>query len=114
MFLLTLKTIIVSLMLIGLIHYLYSFFKNSLTNPKVKDLVNKPNQRYNEMFNIINNKNIITDCNNDSDKNVSKLVSEQNMEAELKTFLSELKKPNVKNNSDIHEVNSNLYSTYLI
>ena len=66
------------------------------------------------MFNIINNKNIITDCTNDSDKNVSKLVSEQNMEAELKTFLSELKKPKFKNNSDIHEVNSNLYSTYLI
>jgi hypothetical protein len=51
----TLKTIIISLTLIALIHYLYSFFKDTLTIPKVKDLVNKPAKRYDEMFNIINN-----------------------------------------------------------
>jgi hypothetical protein len=51
----TLKTIFVSLLLIALIHYLYDFFKNTLTVPKVKDLVNKPAQRYNQMFASLNN-----------------------------------------------------------
>ena len=49
----TLQWIIISLVLIMLIHYLYSFFKNTLTVPKVKDLVNKPTERYNEILETI-------------------------------------------------------------
>ena len=56
----TLKTIFISLLLIALIHYLYGFFKNTLTVPKVKDLVNKPAQRYTQMFAGINNENAYT------------------------------------------------------
>lgn len=37
---------IISLMLIVLVHYLYSFFLNTLTVPKVRDLVNKPASQY--------------------------------------------------------------------
>lgn len=40
-------------MLISLIHYLYVFLKNTLTVPKIKDLVNKPIRDYNDMFDII-------------------------------------------------------------
>ena len=54
MLFLTLKTIFISLLLIALVHYLYGFFKNTLTVPKVKDLVNKPAKRYDEMFEMIN------------------------------------------------------------
>jgi len=103
----TLKTIFISLLLIALIHYLYGFFKNTLTVPKVKDLVNKPAQRYNQMFASINNENDYTvqesDMNKDQqmknmrekEKNVN--VGSQSMQAELKNFLNELKKPNTQN-----------------
>ena len=96
MIFLTLKTIFISLLLIALIHYLYGFFKNTLTVPKVKDLVNKPAQRYNQMFASINNENDYTvqdsDMNNDQqmknmrekEKNVN--VGSQSMQAELKNF----------------------------
>ena len=45
-----LKQIILSLMIIILIHYLYIFFKRNLTIPKIKDLVNRPEQKYREIY----------------------------------------------------------------
>ena len=36
----------ISLILIILVHYLFTFFMTNLTIPKVKDLVNKPQQQY--------------------------------------------------------------------
>ena len=44
------KVSILSLIFIYLIHYLYSFFISTLTVPKVKDLVTLPQEKYNEMF----------------------------------------------------------------
>jgi len=44
------KVSILSLVFIFLIHYLYSFFISTLTVPKVKDLVTLPQNKYNEMF----------------------------------------------------------------
>lgn len=41
---------IISLLLIFLLHYLYSFFKTTLTSPKLKDLVNKPQEKYNTIY----------------------------------------------------------------
>lgn len=102
--------IIISLVFIILLHYLYSFFINTLTVPKVKDLVNKPLERYNdilknipnEMTNTNTNTNINTNTyrhtqdmkNNQNDYNVN-INEQQNMiENELRDFLSELKKEN--------------------
>jgi hypothetical protein len=100
----TLKTIFISLLLIALIHYLYGFFKNTLTVPKVKDLVNKPAERYNKMFAGINDEN---DYRQGQERNrqvqgqgQEQNVVPQNMQAELNNFLNELKKPtNVTQNA---------------
>jgi hypothetical protein len=45
---------IISTVLIFLVHYLINFFKSTLTVPKIKDLVNAPTQKYENMYNIIN------------------------------------------------------------
>ena len=50
MFFSILKWIIISLTLIFLIHHLYMFLMNTLTVPKIKDLVNKPNQQYQDIY----------------------------------------------------------------
>ena len=34
-------------------HHLYMFLMNTLTVPKIKDLVNKPTQQYHELYNTI-------------------------------------------------------------
>jgi hypothetical protein len=46
---------LISILLIFLVHHLISFFKSTLTVPKIKDLVNSPTQKYEKMYNIINN-----------------------------------------------------------
>lgn len=48
----------VSLCFIAVIHYLYIFFKTTLTVPKVKDLVNRPQQQYDELFKGLDPNNI--------------------------------------------------------
>lgn len=61
-----LQITIISIVLIFLVHYLFNFFKSTLTVPKIKDLVNSPTQKYENMFNIISKNNSKTP--NKSDK----------------------------------------------
>ena len=41
---------IISIILIFLVHHLIQFFKDTLTIPKIKDLVNAPTKKYESMF----------------------------------------------------------------
>ena len=74
---LILKISIISLLLIFLVHHLINFFKSTLTVPKIKDLVNNPTKKYENMYNIIksqqgisNNYNYTNDTNsNDTNGN---------------------------------------------
>lgn len=50
-----LQITIISIILIFLIHHLIHFFKSTLTVPKIKDLVNSSNQKYENIYNIIKN-----------------------------------------------------------
>lgn len=75
MFFSTIKWIIISLLLIMLIHYLYYFLKNTLTVPKVRDLMYKPQEQYNELL-----KN-----HSSPDKKF-----EEEMSSELKKYVEEL------------------------
>ena len=43
-------TTIISIIFIVSIHYVYIFLKENLTTPKIKDLVNKPIQQYNNIY----------------------------------------------------------------
>ena len=111
MFLITLKTIFIYLLLISLIHYLYVFLKNTLTVPKIKDLVNKPIRDYNDMFDIIakdrgmgqnsmnvgqNSMNVGMGQNSMGPQGMNMdqqdmNVGQQSMHLELKQFLNDLK-----------------------
>jgi hypothetical protein len=85
----TLEIAVLSLVLIFLVHYLFNFFKSTLTIPKVKDLVNSPNQKYENMYNIISKKNNdIVDFNDLLPKNDT-----EDMKNELKNFLKQQMTP---------------------
>tara|TARA_Y100001935_G_scaffold51887_1_gene43338 strand:+ start:1139 stop:1453 length:315 start_codon:yes stop_codon:yes gene_type:complete len=45
---------IISIILIISVHYIYIFFKNNLTIPKTKDLVNKPTEQYKRIYSSLN------------------------------------------------------------
>ena len=78
------KISFLSLLLIFLIHYLYIFFLQNLTVPKVKDLVNRPNEQYD---NII--KSLKSEGSNKKDT-MPQVTPEKKitMKDELKNFLA--------------------------
>ena len=95
----TVQTIVISFILIFLVHHLITYFKQILTVPKTKDLVNSPIQKYNDMFKIIGGSE---SSNSGSNQNINiedylpkpgftpeeiKNDVNQEMKNELKTFL---------------------------
>jgi len=75
------KTAILSFIFIFLCHNLYLFFKNNLTVPKVKDLVTTNDEKYSDMFNVINTQQ----------EPVTPIVSEtDNMKNELKDYIKNI------------------------
>ena len=91
------QTTIISLVIIFLIHSIYHYFKETLTIPKVKDLVNKPNEKYEEIYKIINQNN------NNGEINYAKSAS-SDMKEELKIFLNQ----QINNPNSIEPENSTL------
>tara|TARA_B100001175_G_C19247956_1_gene513228 strand:+ start:203 stop:520 length:318 start_codon:yes stop_codon:yes gene_type:complete len=95
---------IISLVTIFLIHSIYRYFKETLTIPKVKDLVNKPNEKYDEIYKIISKEN------NSGEINYAKSAS-SDMKEELKIFLNQ--QINSNNSTTIEPSNSiNMFSKY--
>jgi hypothetical protein len=70
---------IISIILIFLVHHLINFFKSVLTVPKIKDLVNSPNEKYKNIYETISNNNYRRDYgnhagnDNDRDVNINKI-----------------------------------------
>ena len=55
---------LISLIFIFLVHHLVNFFKDTLTVPKIKDLVHSPHQKYSDIFDTINKEPTSTAINN--------------------------------------------------
>ena len=58
---------IISVIFIFLVHHLLCFFKSTLTVPKMKDLVNSPAKKYQDIFDTITNAN--TNANTNFNRN---------------------------------------------
>ena len=93
---------IISIIFIFLVHHLIMFFKSTLTVPKIKDLVNSPNQKYQHIYDTISNKSTsYTDI--DLLPLTKQPEDQNNMKDELKSFL---KKQLHNDTNDIMEMNS--------
>jgi len=85
------KSALISIIIIMVVHHLINFFKNTLTVPKIKDLVNSPNQKYENIYNTLNHKtekNIDVSISTSTD--IDQLLPKQtndSMKNELKNFL---------------------------
>ena len=100
---------IISIIFIFLVHHLLCFFKSTLTVPKLKDLVNSPIKKYQDIFDTIANTNTNTNFNRNRNKylpsqpdssdtdykdinllpteNMNSSSSSNDMKDELKSFL---------------------------
>lgn len=114
-------SVIISIIIIIVVHYLFLFFKDTLTVPIVKDMIIKPNQTYKYLETISNDSNNSTlstnlrDSTNLNDlndsSNLNNLSDANNMRLELKHYLNDLNY--TANNIDIkldNQLNSKLYS----
>jgi len=89
------QVVIVSLVIIFLLHNLYCFFKETLTVPKMKDMVKRPQQKYDTLFRELRMHNEEPNGNAEND------VAHANaaMKNELKRYLEELNAPQSQSQS---------------
>jgi len=94
------KVSILSLVLIYLLHYLYSFFVSTLTVPKVKDLVTLPQEKYNEMLLSLQQQSQPFQRNSTINDNSNNTTSNQSMKEDLIHFLKDLGSDTTSSNSE--------------
>ena len=70
----SIKITLLSIILNFIVHYLINFFKSTLTVPKIKDLVNTPTQKYENMFNVMS----LSDKQNTNSNNNTNNISSNN------------------------------------
>ena len=108
---------VISIILIFLVHHLINFFKSTLTVPKIKDLVNMPTQKYENMYNIIQ-KNSNTSSESADYTLIDLLPKEEGptMKSELKNFLKKQLHTSNESGTNISSLdlmaNTDSYSLY--
>jgi hypothetical protein len=110
----SLKISIISIILIFLVHHLILFFKGTLTVPKIKDLVNAPQRKYEDIYNILskaeynsntgNNFNAINTLNDDAKQETKLEIN--TMKNELKSFLKKQLNSDSSNTTSIETLDS--------
>jgi hypothetical protein len=107
------------------VHHLINFFKSTLTVPKIKDLVNTSNKKYENMYDIIHNNSNTSPTNN---SNTSPIINDEydlvelipkketSMKNELKNFLKKQLNNSSNTGTDITALDSmsnlNSFSLY--
>ena len=109
---------LISIIFIYLVNHLITFFKSTLTIPKIKDLINTSNQKYQNIYDTIShnstNEQSYTSIdylpkNVDNTENNVENVGTNSMKDELKSFL---KKQLNENNDVIGFDSSNSFSNF--
>ena len=105
----TVQITIISIILIFLVHYLIIFFKDTLTVPRIKDLVNVPAKKYENMFNVISNNNTSEEILNEyTVRDLLPSTDINEMKNELKSFFKKQLDIN-KNSTDISSLEKSYY-----
>lgn len=132
MLLWTVRTTIISIVLIMIIHNLVCFFTKMLTVPKLKDLVYAPTYKYNKMYDTITSNpsqhaSLNRAVDSDNTTNIDNLYVPQNyttglpnpgsndtsnMKNELKNFLKKQLKPTTDMPAAAVQTNAGNYSEY--
>jgi hypothetical protein len=111
---------IISFIFIFLVHHLFQFFRDTLTVPKFKDLVNTPNKKYENIYEILskqdnhnknnNTRNTINDSYSTTDIHLLPMMQEttqssinSSMKDELKNFLKSQLQPNDKGEQSFYQ-----------
>jgi hypothetical protein len=115
----SIQVTIISIIFIFLVHHLLMFFKTNLTVPKVKDLVNVPRKKYDDIYQTINSPASQKPTNDIIYKD--SLLPKQHpdiseMKNDLKNFLKNQmhshKSNNITSATNIDDLQNNNYASY--
>ena len=88
------QTVFISLIIIFLCHYFFYYLQASFTEPKVKDMINKPNEKYETIMKVVNSRDNTTDSGSvtgEKQENIADSTNSQiQMKNELSNFISEM------------------------
>ena len=101
-----------SLIIIIVLHYLYTFFKQNLTTPKIRDLVTKPNEEYKKIYSTIKKSNTSTNINNDDDKEKRKDELKKYMKSLSSKKTDDIKLKDKGNNIESYNESSGSFATF--
>ena len=101
---------LISIIFIFLVHHLILFFKSTLTVPKIKDLVNSPNQKYQHIYDTILNK--ASSLPSESSSIELLPLTNDSMKDELKSFLKKQLNKNVGGNDAVDRRFSNFNTNF--
>ena len=87
------QTAFLSLIVIFLFHYLFYYLQAKFTIPKVKDMINRPNEKYNSMMKVVSSED----------------SQQQEMKEQLSSYINEINTTNIETTKAIN-LNSNLSS----
>ena len=97
MFLFVLQTTILSVIFIYIAHSLFLYFRDTMTVPKIKDLVNAPSKQYMDMYGIISKHN---DHDEDYEYDNAREDARQIVSADMKNELTDFFKKKVRDARD--------------
>ena len=98
---------IISVIFIFLVHHILLFFKSTLTVPKIKDLVNSPNQKYQNIYDTLLHNNASSYTNIDllpANEQLLSFESESNVQTNMKDELKSFLKKQLNNAPNDNEV----------
>ena len=81
------KSVCLSLLIIVLLHYLFNYLQDSLTVPKVKDLVERPKEKYDSIMKVVNTETEQPTMTNTQNYNETDSL---NMQSELNNYVSQI------------------------
>ena len=94
---------IISIIFIFLVHHLLCFFKTTLTVPKMKDLVNSPARKYQDIFDTITNTNMNSKINHNTYLPDNNFNSDANINENTYTSIDLLPTENENTNANGRE-----------
>lgn len=113
-----LKIVILSFIFIFLVHTIFNYFKDQLTDKKVYDYIEKPNEKYKDIEDKINfhekenEIKINKSENNEGTTNISDLDN-NDMKSKLKNFLKDVQNKGHDETKSYSSFNNNLSNNEL-
>ncbi len=109
MFLWIIQVTFLSILFIFISHSLIHFFKSTLTVPKIKDLVNTPQEKYKKMLDLVQQSNKKTDNSIKTGDDNPTLDMKNELKKFLKTQISSNNANNTTSIATLDSISNNQY-----